>query len=378
LSIAKKAKPFESNIRNTNILAMLRGTEKWVTYIVLAIVFIFGVIFLLQQIHTTVDLKDALSSAKQTGATSGDLKSITNLHNASAKIFFLSFFAFCLLLIGIITIMRAVERAYDIAEVKEKVRIHLKSATPGIVMVVISSFLLAFCSFRVAHIESEYTARLMDYNNEKIALQNWMKPETTIPLQADTVAIIQPPKKETSNKTSKSRKTAASSTSKPAVNKSSAKAEKKNDAVAHRENSSNTKQAIATNTSSKKEMPASQKASQKEHKSAMAAANNHPAPPLTRVTPEDIQWANQFQRNVTIYGYVPSDVESSRYRQVRKYYEQNDGGLMNDDLNWAYSFLEKTKKGYQPKAGELQRYESIIEQNIKSSAANTDGQPLEF
>jgi hypothetical protein len=357
---------------------MLRGTEKWVTYIVLAIVFIFGVIFLLQQIHTTVDLKDALSNAKQTGVSGGDLRSITNLHNASAKIFFLSFFAFCLLLIGIITIMKAVERAYDIAEVKEKVRIHLKSATPGIVMVVISAFLLAFCSFRVAHVESEYTARLMDYNNEKLALQNWMKPETTTPLQPDTVAIIQPARKETSNDGNKNKKTVALSTTKPAVNKSAAKTEKKKEAVAQQKKSANATQATATNTSSKKETPTSQKPSEKEHRANVAAAKNHPAPALTKVTPEDIQWANQFERNVTIYGYVPSDVESSRYKQVRRYYEQNDGGLMNDDLNWAYSFLEKTKKGYQPKAGELQRYESIIEQNIKSSAANTDGQPMEF
>ena len=77
-------------------------------------------------------------------------------------------------------------------------------------------------------------------------------------------------------------------------------------------------------------------------------------------------WANQFQRNVTIYGYEPSRAEKEKYNRVRAWAEQMNGGMMNPELQWAYNFLEKTRKGYEPKQGEMRQYEQVIERNLNA------------
>ena len=317
---------------------MLRGTEKWVTYFVLVIVFIFGIVFLAKQIGVTTDLKHSLAQAKYAGIYSGDLHRITVLHNASAKIFFLSFFALCLLLIGIIIIMKGIERAYAIPEVKEKVHHHLRSTTPGVVLTVLAAFLLAFCTYRASHIETVYSSRLIDYNNYKVAMLGWDKKADT--LRIDSTAL-QKLKTDVKKVASKLKKKGKSTTKKLA----------KVVAIKYDKKENDQKEAIAIK---QKPVPAKQETINKYH--------NKP------VTHADFIWANQFQRNVTIYGYVPTKDEEDRYNHILDYYKKYDGDLMNNELNWAYSFLEKTKQGYEPKPGELRKYEQIIERNLRSSA----------
>lgn len=478
---------------------MLRGIEKWVTYFVLFIVFIFGIVFLAKQIGLTADLKESLVQATQAGVNSGDLARITHLHNSSSKVFFLGFFALCLLLIGIIMVIRGIERAYDISEVKEKVRYHLKSTTPGIVMIVLASFLLAFCSYRTSYLETVYSSRLINYNNYKIASLGWKRPEiaavkidssvlpklkgslkkvvdvpdvqkktaakfdkqpapklatapkpaatpgkkeaskpsvavqkttipgipqksptaskpTTVPMVAQKqpqpaapksvvvqktppvapkpspVAVqkketVKPapvavakknatpakpvvaqkkeavtPKKETSAKPVVVQK--KETVTKPVVAKKETAPKKKEVVVAK-----TAKKAAPSEVAAKKEQPA---VAQKKHQPTVVSnkPRNEEAYDDRPVTNADIEWANRYQRNVTIYGYNGTKKEEARYGKVRRYYEKHDGNIMNDDLKWAYSFLEKTKNGYEPKPGELQQYENVIQRNIQS-----DNQP---
>lgn len=369
---------------------MLRGTEKWVTYFVLLIVFIFGIVLLARQIGVTTDLKHSLAQARQLHLYSGDLKKITSLHTASSKVFFLTFFALCLLVVGVIIIIRGAERAYEIAEVREKVRYHLKSITPGVVLVVLSSFLLAFCAFRSSHIETIYSSRLIDYNNFKIASQTggFQQRSTTVLVDTsslNTLKLKENKKIAVASGTPKKGKHV--SVTKPVASMKN-KSVKKHPEVARKQEPviRNSKQ-VATTQSKSKSIAAAKtsKAISMTPSKSMARLQvverdkklaepvqqdrkHEPVVAQTKMTTDDIKWAEQFQRNVTIYGYVPTATEQTRFSRMLEYMQVHGGSSLNKDLTWAYLFLEKTKMGYEPKVGEMQRYENIIQRNLKTAS----------
>jgi len=380
---------------------MLRGTEKWVTYFVLLIVFIFGIVLLARQIGVTTNLKHSLVQARQLHIYSGDLKRIVHLHTASSKVFFLTFFALCLLVIGVIIIVRGTEKAYDIAEVKEKVRYHLKSTTPGVVLVVLSSFLLAFCAFRSSHIETIYSSRLIDYNNFKIASQAGSLQQTVRPVLVDTFSLNKLKTKDTKKtvvivNASKKEKHIAPAIAKPLALVKNTTIRKRKD-VAHKQIPAirNAKHMATAKSKSKagsamvltetaKIIPSKatteKQLAGKDKKNIEVPSQPEkklePAAQEKKVTINDIKWAEQFQRNVTIYGYTPNLNEQTRFSTVLEYMQLHGGSSLNKDLTWAYLFLEKTKRGYEPKAGEMQRYESIIQSNLKSAAVTSQNYEL--
>ncbi len=104
-------------------------------------------------------------------------------------------------------------------------------------------------------------------------------------------------------------------------------------------------------------------ASSADSKSATAVVDSKP------VTSADMKWLWQFQRNVIIFGHIPDKEEERRYNHIYNMHLKNNQQPFNEDLHWAYTFLMKTKNGYNPSAGELTRYESIVGNNI--NAQNT-------
>ncbi len=349
---------------------MLRGTEKWVTYFVLAIVFILGVLFLARQIGVTTDLKQGLAQAKASGIMSGDLQRISGLHNASAKVFFLSFLAFCLLLIGVVIILRGVQRAYDISEVKEKVRHHLKSTTPGIVMVVLSAFLLAFSSYRIAYIETLYSSLLLDYNNYKIAVQGMktISPGLQDPV-VDTVAVSLLKNGEKKRKTGLPGIYEQNTIAPPPPEKITSKHYAETKTMPKEQRQGSTKSAaISARTKS-----VSLSSGSAGRKSSPDADKNK------RLTEGDIRWAKHFQRKVILLGYVPPATERARYDRMRNLFEREEyQKLMDNELKWAYNFLEKTRKGYEPEPGEMYRFEDIVNRNVSANAHSRDPHKTEL
>jgi|GEM_PF-2090156 len=449
---------------------MLRGIERILTYLIMGVVVVFAIVFLVKQVGLTTDLKESLVQAKQAGFAIGDLKKITELHQSSARVFFLSFFSFILLLIGVVIIIRGVEKAYDISEVKEKVRYHLRSTTPGVILVVLGTFLLAFSIYRSSNLETVYAAKLVDFNNYKIAMEGFNKPanemvkidstavaklkgkaksivsggdkdknpkgtvkHTTKPQDNRTTAnnrtassnvsdktkqgeqakktsatkpvaktsqqspanrklVPTPPKGKTTNPVTASSKsqseesaTAAKTATVPAkttkkadvakrdkpqqkkTDKLSSKAAKPTTAAKEAKTKSAEKKTVASAEQKKK----NEKVAKQEKRTArtIPEKNDHeePVKHLGPVTKADVDWARQFQKRVTIYGYMPSKAERNKYRHV---YKETDGRGVNNELHWAYSFLEKTRKGYEPKPGELSQYEQIIARNLNSSASS--------
>lgn len=311
---------------------MLRATEKWVTYLVLTIILILGVVLLTRQIGITTTLKHELAKAKQEGISAPDLSHIAYLHTSSSKMFLLGFISICFLVIGIIMMMRALEKANNMPEATEKVQRQIKSATPGMIIVVIAAFLLAFCAYRASHIETIYSSKMIAYNHK---LKN-----------KDHVVLV---KKDSHNIKSTEAKTEEKPTS----------SEKPAQTVAHKP-VKKTKSIVArqSHVSNKKNYSKDKNAS--NSKSYWQRTENS-------ITQADIAWAKQFQRNVTIYGYVPTVGEEVRYNRIYDYMRRNFGTAMHTDLSWAYSFLQKTKQGYQPKPGEMRKYEDIVNRNVHSS-----------
>ena len=457
----------------TKHYTMLRGIERIITYVVMAVIVVFAVIFLVKQIGLTTDLKENMVQAKQAGLAVGDLGKITSLHQSSARVFFLSFFSFFLLLVGIIIIMRGIERAYDISEVKEKVRHHLKSTTPGIVMVVLASFLLVFSIYKSSNLEAAYSRKLVDFNNYKVAMEGFKGPENSVVhvdssvmsrLKGKGNAVIKSTGKNGTAATKKQDKkdNKAKIAGKPATLPASAKqavkpappvAQKPQPArtIAKTDNKNATKQAskpaaapkavvkklvpshpqpVAKNSKlpaakiaapattkqvaatppkaakpvavakskapaqvaqkqaakaekpaiSKKTQPVTVKSQPKANKATMVYTDKkQKRQPIAKkddtkedesidaapVTAADVEWARSFQRRVTIYGYNPTHSEKKRYRNV---YHKTGGRSFDNDMHWAYSFLEKTRKGYEPKPGEMSHYEDIIERKVRSAS----------
>lgn len=320
---------------------MLNKTEKWISYFVLAIIIGFAIAFLAKQVSLTIHLKDSLIQAKNAALSSGDLNRITHLHQSSAKVFFLSFFSFAIMTIGILIVIKNISRAYDIAEVKERVRYYLKSASPGIVMIILGAFLLAFCSYRHSNIEAVYSSRLIDFNNFKIASQRFI-PLKDHPVFIDSSMLPQP---------KDSAKTVV-------VNKPD-KSEKKKSPSHKKEIIKQEHRAIAKKSSTKKTSnPVASKPGRAVKPTIVKEKDDH-----TPISASDIIWSKQFEKNVTVYGYIPTNSEEKRYRRIYK----QQGETTDGELHWAYNFLEKTKRGYEPKPGELKQYEMIIEDNIINS-----------
>jgi len=343
---------------------MLRGTQKWITYSILAIIFIFGIAFLAKQIGVTTHLKHNLAQAKTAGIAAGDLRQITHLHNSSAKVFFLSFFSLCLLLTGVIIIMKGIERAYEISEVKEKVRYHLNATTPGVILVVLGSFILSFCTWQVSKIETVYSSRLLDYNNYKVAMEGWQRP-APVPATSNSSAsnsekskLIEPSADQRSAPIARSGKKKAeniparkSINKKPAVVKTDRNIARSRDAVRQSDNTTT---------------------SDRLRNQGAGTINESVRGPLE---PGAVAWAEQFQRKVTIYGYVPTSAEEAQYQRIIGKLSGDYSGALNGDLKWAYSFLRKTKTGYDPKPGEMKKFEEIVTRSVNSSAKNT-GRPV--
>jgi hypothetical protein len=547
---------------------MLRGIEKVVTYLLMTVIVIFAVVFLVKQIGLTQELKHSLTQARNAGLAVGDLHKITELHQSSARIFFLSFFAFLAIIIGLIIIINGTQRAYDISEVREKVRLQLRGTTPGIIMVVIGVFLLVFCSYRSSSLEGLYAAKLVDFNNYKIAMEGYAPTHSSRPTakvinvdssaltklkgkhvasnnpskpaqvaaapstqkdkqtvavaqnnvrttstpppirakdapvpaaakapvataakptppvvkpqppaltakkvpapvakpQAPAVAAAKPqpklaapatapakPQAQVTNKTkvqqptaakpststslaskqppakpapvtvakttatqkpvpakektttttaakpatpAKSQSTVASAakpapqkvagakekTSKPVVAKSGPKQEvKKEKAVAAAPSKKAETKPIAKQdkkTEVSKEKTAAAKPVKESTKAVAAKTKASPTRETEKISNEpvtdaDIEWANNFQRSVTIYGRTPGKAEQQKYQRIQSGSLKSNNKKVNQELHWAYSFLEKTKKGYQPRQEELNQYEAIIGRNIKNGTAAT-------
>ncbi|MBS1588155.1 MAG: hypothetical protein JST52_00940 [Bacteroidetes bacterium] len=367
---------------------MLRGIEKWITYFVLLIVFILGLVFLGKQIHVTNDLKQGIT---QSNIASPDFQKIVGLHNASSKIFFLTFLSLCLLLLGIIIMMKRIERAYDYSEVKEKVRYHLKTTTPAMAMVVIGAFLLAFCTFRSSKIESLYAKQLVDNNRDKFASENNIP---NVPLgnpSVDSNAMTRLKSPNESQQIDTNKNSGLNNASNIVSNDQIGKNNKSDDMATLAQSKSNpsnpdkTKQAQANTLEEKAQSnplmnlhPNELTKKESDSKGTISKPNNNDkkgnsshiatskkAPSGNApITPADISWAGDFQRNVVVSGYNPTKSEEQRYSQVLKKGEKE----MNSNLSWAYQFLQKTKKGYQPTNQELQRFETVVQQNLTPGA----------
>ncbi|MBS1782307.1 MAG: hypothetical protein JSS78_04520 [Bacteroidetes bacterium] len=370
---------------------MLRGIEKWITYFVLLIVFILGLVFLGKQIHVTNDLKQGIA---QSNLASPDFQKIVGLHNASSKIFFLTFFSLCLLLIGIIIMMKRIERAYDYSEVKEKVRYHLKTTTPAMAMVVIGAFLLAFCTFRSSKIESLYAKQLVDNNRDKFATENNIPDAPISSPSVDSNAMTKlksqdAPQPINSNITPGLNNVSnimpndqigksIPSTDSSALAKSKSDPSKPDKAQKAQTNtlgqnaqsipllSTHSNEAKKTESDSKKTISKPINNDKKGNNThiAISKKSNESSSSNAPITPADVAWAGDFQRNVIVSGYNPTKSEEQRYSHVLKEGEKE----MNSNLSWAYQFLQKTKKGYQPTIQELQRFETVVQQNLTQGA----------
>ncbi len=311
---------------------MLRGVEKWITYLVLAAVVILGVVLLSLQIETATDLRQSLSHARGSATSSY----IMGLHHASVKAYVLTFFALCLLVMGIHLLLKNIDRAYEIAEVKEKVRYHLKGTTPGIVLVILGTFILAFSAYRNAHLETLSSSQLLSLSRQN---NTHTQPERHAPSRALTHS-------DTEGKLN---------TSTPVFD----------EADKHQ----TTTKPFVPKTTPAPHVPQQAKRMEKKKTNARRAASLTQAPEASGrpVSARELGWAKKFQRQVVIYGYLPTAQEERRYSDIMK---RKPAAFQSDDtgMTWAFRYLQKTKNGYKPAPGELVKYESIVRRNVTVTA----------
>lgn len=329
---------------------MLNKIQKLISYIIFGVIILFAFAFLSKQLSLTYHLRETLLHTNNANFNIEDLKNITKLHQASARVFLLAFFSFLVIITGFAIVMNGINKAYDIAEVKEKVRLHLKSTGTGLLMIIAGLFLLAFCSYKHSSIETFYSSRLVNYHRN-ISLSPKVAQQNAEPLHIDSSMLPHTFK-------SLSQFDHKSNTRHPEHVLMIAKTNKKHEVQSTLINIKNT---INNQTKSSNSIQKSNSKIDNYISIPLAKKNEQNSENI--VSEKDVDWAKQLEKNAVVYGYVPHERDVKKYENVSK----QKGSELNGDMHWAYTFLEKTAQGYQPNDNELRRYERIIEDNVQQT-----------
>lgn len=292
---------------------MFRKKEKWLIYAIIFMGLLVSGFLILRQIQFSYHLKMANLNA---GGTLAQPYQNLMLYNESmTKNFFLVFFCFWIILFGTIIYFTHSERFYDSDFIHDR-RFLLKSILPGISMILVGVFILAFSLWKFADLKRNIIAKNKSQNfiNDSIG---------TLAQPTDTILIAAP------------------------FIKSSAK--KSKHVVSFDKNK-------ATHTQ-KQDAEPNPEPVQKQN----TLANNKPQ---TETPPAEKLWANNVATNSIKYGYYPTRADNKRLQETIANADKDEHGEPKNDNLWSLSLMQKMQNGYNPSDAEMRRYEKVAENNI--------------
>jgi hypothetical protein len=403
---------------------MYRGRANAVVYFFLCLSILIIGILVYKQIQFSYVLKETVAGSDRSYFSVKALKEILAMNQVSLRTFFFTFVCFLIVLVSLLIVLQSTEKAYKLTN-ESNVRYTIKMTYPGIVLAVIGCFFLALSIYRSSDLQINASNRLVDQKKYQIVLDSLFEEKMMLeqgitalkqqpgkplasahkgasaknvkqsapqagevsapaPVPAPVAATGPSEPKTTMNKGSKTQPDISSVVGQlpavPLANKESKKEKSlKKQEVA--------KQIKPANVANDKTKPEDKKASEpkvassKDTKPAAELAKAQEEKPVkedenTAVSPQELKYAKQLQREATIYGHYPSNSElnayNSIYKRLQKRRSEGDASaagkqVFNSELHWAFALLQKTKIGYQPTPEELVRYEQTVQRNLDIS-----------
>lgn len=338
---------------------MFKGREKWVIYTSIIIALVVLSVLIVRQLQYAYNLRMMYLRGETAGFPVPDYQHIMLMNETFSKTFFLIFFCFWVILFGALILFTQADKVHQQHGV-EKTRVLWRAISPGLVMVVAGTLILAFAIYQHRDLKFSMPLSMQDLRIPD-AKMTWQ------PLQKDTatIALISP-----DEDTIVVTKAATAQAANAVQVKPPAPQPKKAEAVRRpsRQRTLRRHREVAA-------APVQQQQTDRTTHTAQPVQQLSPAPATferenTPVTPEELRWADQLADKVVIFGHTPSGPENSRYLAIyNRMLEDKDSSFALTDKHWAFGFAQKLQRGYQPLKSEMTRFEEIAYENAKRTVA---------
>ena len=281
---------------------MSKNAARAAAYLLLCIPLIVVAVLIIRQIEFAFNLRKAYIDSSLIPYS--DVQQVIAANEITTRSFFLIFICFLMILFGLLIILRGTENALQITK-EVKARYSLKATYPGMIMAVAGCLFLAYAVYKSSQLQFQTTAQLVKLKaNSPVAVST---PDSPNSQKNDDPKITKPEGELSENKIRK-------------------------DMVSN----------AAAQTSN---LPVSYTSSMEKNP----------------VTEKEMNWAEQLALKSVVYNYSPTNYEKETYSKiVNRILAKDNKTALNEDIHWAFSFLLKTKNGYQPSPEELNKYEEIV------------------
>lgn len=317
---------------------MLKPVERIIVWVVSVVSFLLSLILLGQQIEIIRGFRYSLNQARNAGLETGELKTIAALEQSSAVFFILAFLGLILIIAGTLLAIHRMNKAFELAEVKEKAKLNIRKAAPGLILTIFGCLLISFCFFSLSFREKDLSRMLVAFNNYKLMREGVNRQNMNFqPVIIDSLAG---------------------------------------------EEESGASAGFEMEEEAEKETPPSGRAERKADDAFISnsgpAVADFPEQPVRnerkenrdigkQPTEEDYRWANDFLKKVVVYNYTPVKAEKEKYAWILKKRTYGQEAGIDGDLEWAFRLIQKTKNGYQPSPQEFERFEKIVGRSISEN-----------
>jgi hypothetical protein len=289
---------------------MFKGLARFIVYSLLCIPLIIVAVLILRQVQYAFNLRTSFLKTENHGSYLNAQQAMA-ANELSTKTFFLIFVCFLMILCGLFLILRGTDNAFYFSK-ETRVRYSLKTAYPGVIMAIAGSTLLAYSIYQSQQQQVNITQQL----------QLLLARQSIAPVENGVVVY---------------QKDLDTSVAREAQN-------------------------TVAETLPDAELP--EERDNTDINPVAAVVSVHPA--ATTILPEEIDWVNQLASRSVAFGYDPSNEDFDAYNDISSRVKKSAQvrGL-NVELQWAFGLLQRTKSGYQPTDREMNRYESIVTDQLR-------------
>jgi len=295
---------------------MFKGIARAAVYLLLIVPLVVVTVLTTKHIQFAYDLRQRFVEAGNVQKGTPDMQQIMAANELSTRSFFLVFICFVMILCGLLITLKSTENAFAASE-ESKVKYSLRTAYPGIIMAIFGCLLLAYSVYQSSELQLSSTRQLM-------LLQRGGRSADTLYTKENNASILQTVRQHVAD------------TLQPSVKPADIQTDVYKNEVLWNDRA--VVQDPAFNTGQGK---------------------------TNAVTPEDMRWATRLARQAIRDGLYPKAADNRRYNDIiRRLQTEQRSVSLDPELQWAFGLLRKAHGGYQPTAGEWQRYERIVGDQI--------------
>lgn len=323
---------------------MFKGKEKWFIYSSIVLAMLVLSVLIVKQLQFAYNLRVQYFQGEGPGISFADHQEIMWLSDSFSKTFFLIFFCFWMILFGALILFTQAERVYKEHAVAET-KIFWKAVAPGVLLIISGTLVMAFSLFQYKSARTAYAKLTTADSTQK-------KSADIVDISHQPSALIDPeaPQEVVKEKSAKEPLVTVAQTEDSAPRTiTTLPADKKEHSL------------VQQPTVKLQPKPVASEVPESEEGASTVQTVKSKAVSTSKISEEDIQWAEYFADQVVMYGHEPAPTEVKRFKQI---YEQLKVSAQHhvapQDMLWAVHFMLKLKGGYNPNPAEMSKYEEVV------------------